>query len=408
LLARRLIESGVRLVHVNWPREPGDNASDNPLWDTHAQNHDRLEDVLCPIFDVGYSALITDLQERGLLDETLVVAIGEFGRTPKINAKGGRDHWGSVFCCTLAGAGIRGGQIYGSSDRDGAYPLTDRVEPGNLTSTIFHLLGLDHRGTFTDPVGRELSLSQKEPLFRLLGEQQDNLELVRSTGDVKRVPAFDETRIIGDTQFQIEDGIRPAQTPSRPKGWRQLVTPANTGVTISLAQPQEIQRLELLQHAQFSLGESTKQIAKTTSAILAQEVRSPFPGTYRIKVELLADGDAQSFTDLFDNQLTCHLVYFQFTKQDKQINGRKVMAEQQIKPTLVGGANRTLQAFEFTKQFVNPTPGSNFSFGLGLGVGLEIRNTSGRVLSVSKQVALRVTRYELEFLGKERNKDVTS
>ena len=81
MLARRLVEAGVRLVHVNWPRESGDNAVDNPLWDTHAQNADRLEDVLCPQFDVGFTALIEDLQERGLLDETLVVAIAEFGST---------------------------------------------------------------------------------------------------------------------------------------------------------------------------------------------------------------------------------------------------------------------------------------------------------------------------------------
>ena len=94
LLARRLIEAGVRLVHVNWPREPGDNAVDNPLWDTHAQNADRVEDVLCPKFDVTFTALMDDLEQRGLLDETLVVAIGEFGRTPKINGNGGRDHWG--------------------------------------------------------------------------------------------------------------------------------------------------------------------------------------------------------------------------------------------------------------------------------------------------------------------------
>ena len=84
------------------------------------------------------------------------------------------------------------------------------------------------------------------------------------------------------------------------------------------------------------------------------------------------------------------------------------MAEQQIKPTLVDGVSPTSQMFEFTKQFVNTTAGSNFSFGIGLGIGLEIRNASGRLISVSKQVSLRVTRYELEFLGKERNKDVTS
>src|SRR4029453_3472684 len=79
LLARRLVEAGVRLVHVQWPREPGDNAVDNPLWDTHAQNAERVEDVLCPMFDVGYTALIEDLAQRGLLSETLVVAVGEFG-----------------------------------------------------------------------------------------------------------------------------------------------------------------------------------------------------------------------------------------------------------------------------------------------------------------------------------------
>ena len=103
LLARRLVETGVRLVHVGWPREPGDSAVDNPMWDTHAQNADRMEDVLCPIFDVGFSALIDDLDQRGLLDETLVVAISEFGRTPKINNSGGRDHWGSVFSFAMAG-----------------------------------------------------------------------------------------------------------------------------------------------------------------------------------------------------------------------------------------------------------------------------------------------------------------
>src|SRR5690606_8859891 len=108
LLARRLVEAGVRLVHVNWPREPGDTAVDNPMWDTHAQNADRLQDALCPMFDVANSALIEDLDQRGLLDETLVVAVGEFGRTPKINQFHGRDHWGHDFSCALAGAGIAG------------------------------------------------------------------------------------------------------------------------------------------------------------------------------------------------------------------------------------------------------------------------------------------------------------
>src|SRR5439155_4690959 len=85
LLARRLIEAGVRLVHVNWAREPGDSAVDNPMWDPHAQNADRLQDALCPMFDVTFDALMGDLSDRGLLAETLVVVVGEFGRTPRIN-----------------------------------------------------------------------------------------------------------------------------------------------------------------------------------------------------------------------------------------------------------------------------------------------------------------------------------
>ena len=99
MLARRLVEAGVRLVHVNWPRETGDTAIDNPMWDTHAQNSDRLQDVLCPQFDVGFTALIEDLDVRwSCLPRRMVVVIGEFGRTPRINKQGeGRDHWGHVF-----------------------------------------------------------------------------------------------------------------------------------------------------------------------------------------------------------------------------------------------------------------------------------------------------------------------
>jgi uncharacterized protein (DUF1501 family) len=88
-----------------------------------------MKDVLCPQFDQGFTALIEDLETRRLLDETLVVAVGEMGRTPKFNANGGRDHWGNVFSFALAGAGIRAGQVHGASDRNGAYPASDRVTP---------------------------------------------------------------------------------------------------------------------------------------------------------------------------------------------------------------------------------------------------------------------------------------
>lgn len=168
LLARRLVEAGVRMVFVNWPREPGDLSAPNPLWDTHAHNDRRMKDVLCPQFDQGFTALIEDLETRGLLAETLVVAIGEMGRTAKFNGSGGRDHWGSVFSFVLAGAGIRAGQAHGSSDRTGAWPATDRTTPPQLTATILHLLGVDHEAMFPDPAGRPLKAVEGEPIAALL------------------------------------------------------------------------------------------------------------------------------------------------------------------------------------------------------------------------------------------------
>jgi len=407
LLARRLIESGVRLVHVNWPREPGDNASDNPLWDTHAQNHDRLEDVLCPIFDVGFSALIEDLDQRGLLEETLVVAIGEFGRTPKINAKSGRDHWGSVFSFVMAGAGIAGGQVYGSSDRQGAFPKTNRVEPGHMTSTIFHLLGLDHRGTFADPTGRELALSGQAPIWDLLGEKPATESRVESTGNVARVPVFDETRFLAAVDFQGSEILKPVKTPSRPKGWRFQ---AGDGLQVSLAEGVAVEGLSLKQHVLLGLADEQQPVtlAANSTMTLAQEVRSPFPGTYRILLDLVGDGDEGLFARVFAEQFSTHLVYFQFTDKEKQIDQRTVLAEMEIIPPLADGTQAMPERFTFEKQFVNPTAGANFSFGLGLGVALEIRRKQQQEIALpAGRAMLRVTRFQLEFLGKEILKDVT-
>ena len=158
LLGRRLIEAGVRLVQVNWPREPGDTAAGNPLWDTHQDNAGRLKNVLCPQFDAAYSALLDDLEDRGLLDETLVVVMGEFGRTPTINSAGGRDHWGSVFSVALAGAGVPGGGVIGSSDDRGGMPADRPVRPPDLAATIFQLLGISPDHEFRDPFDRPLQV----------------------------------------------------------------------------------------------------------------------------------------------------------------------------------------------------------------------------------------------------------
>lgn len=154
LMARRLVEAGVRLVQVNWPREGAAEVKGSPLWDTHSDNAGRVRDVLCPQFDRTFATFIADMKSRGLLDETLVVVMGEFGRTPKINARGGRDHWGPCFSVALAGAGTGGGRVIGSSDRIGAFPRERPVRPPDLAATIFYLLGIEPHAEFNDPNGR--------------------------------------------------------------------------------------------------------------------------------------------------------------------------------------------------------------------------------------------------------------
>ncbi len=160
LLARRLVEAGVKLVTVNWAR-------DDAFWDTHADNFNLLKKSLLPPFDRGFSALIDDLHQRGLLDETLVVCLGEFGRTPKINRSAGRDHWAPCNTVVLAGAGVRGGAVHGASDKQAAYPVTPPVSPDDLAATIYHALGIDIRTQVRDQLGRPLALSDGVPLTSL-------------------------------------------------------------------------------------------------------------------------------------------------------------------------------------------------------------------------------------------------
>jgi hypothetical protein len=165
LLARRLVEAGVPLVRVNWTRVPG--ALNNGHWDTHGKNTAAVKQLL-PLLDQTYSALLEDLSERGLLEDTLVVWTGEFGRTPRINGGGGRDHWGNVFSVALAGGGVRGGQALGASDSIGGYPRDGRVLPQDLTATIFHVLGIPPGSEFHDSLGRPQAISRGQVIPGLL------------------------------------------------------------------------------------------------------------------------------------------------------------------------------------------------------------------------------------------------
>jgi hypothetical protein len=163
LLARRLVEAGVHFINVNDKISNGQTAN----WDSHENNFGRLKNDLLPPADQAFTALIDDLDDRGLLDTTLVVAIAEFGRTPRINGNAGRDHWPDCFSVVLAGGGVRGGAVHGSSDRFAAYPATDPVTPGDLAATVFERFGLDPSTEIRDITGRPYRLADGEPLRRL-------------------------------------------------------------------------------------------------------------------------------------------------------------------------------------------------------------------------------------------------
>ncbi len=166
LLARRLVEAGVRLVHVNWVRH--DNGPGGQGYDSHRDHLNWARTELLPPTDSAFAALIEDLSMRGLLDETLVVMMGEFGRTPRFNSAGGRDHWPNCFSVVMAGGGIRGGQVYGSSDRIGAYPTANPVTPQDLMATLYHCLGIDPHSLIHDLQNRPYTLAEGAPVQALL------------------------------------------------------------------------------------------------------------------------------------------------------------------------------------------------------------------------------------------------
>jgi hypothetical protein len=175
LQARRLVEAGVPLVTVFWQNDGITNVS--VYWDTHNRNFIDLKTRLCPVTDQAFSALLEDLEARGMLDETLIVWTGEMGRTPRVGqsvvggagaGRDGRDHWASVFTTVLAGGGIKGGIVHGSSDRHAAYPATQPTPPADLAATIYHCLGVDPHYQLLDNLGRPMTLCEGTPIQAIL------------------------------------------------------------------------------------------------------------------------------------------------------------------------------------------------------------------------------------------------
>ena len=162
LLARRLLEAGTRVVSIAWAPDA------NATWDTHGSNFKRLKDELLPQLDMAVSSLLDDLVDRGMFERTLVVVMGEFGRSPKINAAAGRDHWNFCYSLMLAGGGIKPGFIYGASDKTGALPADKPVIPAEIVATIYEALGIPHTLEFRDAVDRPYVLVPwGEPLHEL-------------------------------------------------------------------------------------------------------------------------------------------------------------------------------------------------------------------------------------------------
>ncbi len=182
LLARRLIEAGVSAVTVYWPERTEVEAFNNngvidkvpvAAWDTHGNhvgataNFPMLRDKNLPPLDLASAALLDDLTERGLLDQTLVVWTGEFGRSPRVNGDAGRDHYGNVFSLMMAGGGVRGGYVHGSSDRFGAYPDRDPVNPAQFAASLYHALGFDPHAEIRDNLNRPFRLAEADPIASL-------------------------------------------------------------------------------------------------------------------------------------------------------------------------------------------------------------------------------------------------
>jgi hypothetical protein len=160
LIARRLVESGVRFVNVTWDLFWDRIKVDYDAWDTHTRNFPILKENKLPYLDQTYTALLEDLDRRGLLDETLVVVMSEMGRTPRINANAGRDHWTFCYSILLAGAGIRGGSVYGASDAHAAYVKDKPASTADICATIYHCLGIDPDMPVYDRASRPVAVAQ--------------------------------------------------------------------------------------------------------------------------------------------------------------------------------------------------------------------------------------------------------
>lgn len=406
LLARHLIEAGVRMAFVNWPREPGDLSAANPLWDTHSQNNPRMKDVMCPQFDLGFTALIEDLDERGLLDETLVIAIGEMGRTPRFNASGGRDHWGDVFSFVMAGAGISGAQVHGASDRTGSFPVSGRVQPQDLTATILHLLGIGHEAFFPDRFGRPIRATEGEPLYALLGSQPATSERTTPGGTIAPVTVSNELLVNGD--FEQGTPLASIETPVR--GWQAVPlwhsTKADDFCVLQGRIPGPRSRSG--EHHVgigygLATGEGKGQIPQGARAMLVQQIHNPRPGKFTLTV--YSSGGAYDrpdyYRDVWEQHFTCRLVIFGYADDQQHPTRIIEFASQKFTPPFAGPFEANYRQFSVTARLESQNGGAN-QLQHGVGVAVIVEKTSLGALDVPgggprSQGVIRIDDVRLDF-----------
>lgn len=387
LLARRLIEAGVRMAFVNWPREPGDLSAGNPLWDTHSQNNPRMKDVLCPQFDVGFTALIEDLEQRGLLDETLVVAIGEMGRTPRFNAAGGRDHWGNVFSFVMAGAGISGARVHGASDRTGAYPVSGRVQPHDLTATILHLLGIGHEAFFPDRFGRPIRATEGEPIEAIIGTQPATTERTVPGGTIVPLIASSNELLVN---CDFESGA-PLGTFDKPqRGWiaAPVLDPARPDeFSVTLARVPGARSRSGDHHVGIGYGLMTGHgkglLSQGARAVLMQQIHNPRPGLFTFTVH--ASGGAYDrpdyYRDVWEQNFTCRLIIFGFADEKQDPTRIVEFAALRFTPPFAGPYESDYQPYTVSTRLESQN-GSLNQIRNGIGVAVIVEKTSPGVLNI--------------------------
>jgi hypothetical protein len=403
LLARRLLEAGVRMVFVNWPREPGDISAGNPLWDTHSQNNPRMKDVLCPQFDHSFPALIEDLDQRGMLAETLIVAIGEMGRTPTFNGAGGRDHWGNVWPFLLAGAGIRTAQVIGASDRRGAEVHDGKVTPSDLTATMAHLLGIGHHAMFRDRSDRPHKVTEGEPIRAAVGLGPATRERTTPGGVIAPVVLASNGPLV-HTDFEPPAALHGPDKPVR--GWQAFPIPRDDGFGVLLGRVPGKRSRSGEHHVGIGYGLHTGngkgKIAKGDRAVLCQEVFNPRPGKYTFTVH--ASGGAYDrpdyYRDVWSRHFTCRLVIFGYRDAGKDPRRVLELASATFTPPFAGPYDADYRPYTVSAVLRDQDGGGQTRNGVGVAVVVE--KTSPGELDVASggprsQGLIRVDDVSLEF-----------